>query len=67
VSIGGAIYPIDSQTADRLIYCADMALLKAKADGRNRSMMFNSQMLEDETLKNTSRQQLSDMGIYEDF
>jgi len=67
VSIGGAIYPIDSQTADRLIYCADMALLKAKAEGRNRSIMFNSQMLEDESLKNRSMQQLSDMGIYEDF
>lgn len=67
VSVGGAIYPIDSQTADRLIYCADMGLLKAKAEGRNRSMMFNNQMLEDEALKNTSRQQLSDMGIHEDF
>lgn len=51
VSIGGAICPVDANTADRVIYCADMALLKAKADGRNRSMMFNSSLLEDNSLK----------------
>ena len=67
VSTGGAVYPIDSQTPDRLIYCADMALLKAKSDGRNRSMMFNSLLLDDEKLVKSSQQQLTDMGIYEDL
>ncbi len=67
VSIGGAIYPVDAQTPDRFIYCADMALLKAKQDGRNRSMMFNSLMLEDEALVKGSQQQLTDMRIYEDL
>jgi len=67
ISIGGAIYPSDAQTVDRLIYCADMALLKAKAEGRNRSMMFNSSMLEDEELKRNSQHQLTDKGIYEDI
>lgn len=67
VSIGGAIYPVDAQTPDRLIYCSDMALLKSKNDGRNRSMMFNSSMLDDENLVKDSQQQLTDMGIYEDI
>ena len=67
VSIGGAVYPVDALTADRLIYCADMALLKAKADGRNLSMMFNSMMLEDKELKSISKQQLTDSGINEDL
>lgn len=67
VSIGGAIYPADAKTADRFIYCADMALLKAKAEGRNRSIMFNSSLLEDEELKRNSQQQLTDKGIYEDI
>jgi len=67
VSIGGAIYPIDAQTSDRLIYSADMALLKAKSDGRNRSMMFNSIMLEDENLLRNTQQQLADMRIHEDL
>jgi len=67
VSIGGAIYPVDAQAPDRLIYSADMALLQAKSDGRNRSMMFNSLMLEDENLMKNTQQQLSDMRIYEDL
>ena len=40
VSLGGAIYPHDARTVDRIIYCADMALLKAKSQGRNKSVMY---------------------------
>jgi len=40
VSVGGAVYPLHAPAADRLIYCADMALLKAKSLGRNRAVMF---------------------------
>ena len=43
VSLGGAIYPYDARTVDRIIYCADMVLLKAKSLGRNKSMMYAEQ------------------------
>jgi diguanylate cyclase (GGDEF)-like protein len=45
VSLGGAIYPNDAQRIDRLIYCADMALLQAKFSGRNKSFMFDEKLL----------------------
>ncbi|MFQ6003358.1 MAG: diguanylate cyclase [Candidatus Zixiibacteriota bacterium] len=41
VSLGGAIYPHDARTVDHIIYCADMALLKAKSFGRNKAIMYN--------------------------
>jgi diguanylate cyclase (GGDEF)-like protein len=46
VSLGGAIYPNDAQRIDRLIYCADMALLQAKSTGRNRAVMFDEKLLD---------------------
>jgi diguanylate cyclase (GGDEF)-like protein len=52
VSCGGAIYPNDAQTTDRLIYCADMALLKAKSGGRNRSVMYDSEIPNQDYVKN---------------
>jgi diguanylate cyclase (GGDEF)-like protein len=45
VSLGGAIYPHDARTVDRIIYCADMALLKAKSLERNKSVMYGEQMV----------------------
>jgi len=44
VSLGGAIYPYDARSVDRLIYCADMSLLKAKNAGKNRSVMFQEEL-----------------------
>jgi diguanylate cyclase (GGDEF)-like protein len=44
VSLGGAIYPHDARSVDRLIYCADMALLKAKGTGKNRSIMYQEKL-----------------------
>ncbi len=44
VSLGGAIYPQDAHTVDRLIYCADMGLLKAKSQAKNRSVMYEEQL-----------------------
>ncbi|MCP4631304.1 MAG: GGDEF domain-containing protein [candidate division Zixibacteria bacterium] len=41
VSIGAAVFPINADTPDKLIYCADMAMLKAKSDGKNRCRMFS--------------------------
>jgi diguanylate cyclase (GGDEF)-like protein len=45
VSLGGAIYPHDAHTVDRTIYCADMALLKAKSLGRNKSVMYGEEVV----------------------
>lgn len=41
VSAGGGIFPTDARRGDRLIYCADMALLEAKKAGKNLSRMFS--------------------------
>ncbi len=41
VSVGGAVYPYHGTNPDRLIYCSDMALLKAKSSGRNRALMYS--------------------------
>jgi len=48
VSVGGAVFPHHAVTADRLIYCADMALLKAKASGRNMAMMYQPEFTDKE-------------------
>lgn len=45
VSLGGAIYPNDAQRIDRLVYCADMALLQAKSTGKNKSFMFDENFI----------------------
>jgi diguanylate cyclase (GGDEF)-like protein len=45
ISLGGGIYPHDARSVDRLIYCADMALLKAKATGKNRSVMYQEKLV----------------------
>ncbi len=47
ISAGGAVYPHHALTPDRLIYCADMALLGAKALGRNRAIMFEPSTSQD--------------------
>jgi len=49
ISIGSAIFPDDAVEPERLIYCADMALLRSKALGRNRSTAFEAELIEQET------------------
>jgi diguanylate cyclase (GGDEF)-like protein len=44
VSIGVAIAPSDGNTAERLLKCADLALYRAKADGRNCARFFLPEM-----------------------
>jgi len=44
ISVGSAIYPHDAETVDRLIYCADMALLRSKALGRNCSTVYEPEL-----------------------
>jgi diguanylate cyclase (GGDEF)-like protein len=48
VSVGGAVYPLHASTPDRIIYCADMALLKAKASGRNKAVMYQPEFTDKE-------------------
>ncbi len=45
VSLGGAIYPHAARSVDRVIYCADMGLLKAKSTGKNRSVMYQEELV----------------------
>ncbi len=41
VSIGGAVFPVDADAVEVLIKAADMALLKAKSEGRDRSKLYS--------------------------
>lgn len=50
VSVGCSVFPLHATATDRLIYCADMALLKAKSLGRNKAIMFQSDLTEREFL-----------------
>ena len=42
ISLGGAVFPDHGSDPKSLIYAADMALLKAKESGRDRSVLFES-------------------------
>jgi diguanylate cyclase (GGDEF)-like protein len=44
ISMGGALYPMHAERADRLIYCADMALMDAKQSGRNRISVYDAEL-----------------------
>jgi diguanylate cyclase (GGDEF)-like protein len=46
ISVGSAVFPDDAGEPERLIYCADMALLRSKALGRNRSTIFEAELIE---------------------
>jgi diguanylate cyclase len=43
-SLGVTTYPVDDGTAEQLLMNADMALYRAKAEGRNRYAMFDRNM-----------------------
>ncbi len=47
ISIGSATFPDDAADPERLIYCADMALFRSKALGRNRSTVFEATLIEE--------------------
>ncbi|MBN2227793.1 MAG: GGDEF domain-containing protein [candidate division Zixibacteria bacterium] len=46
VSVGGAVYPSDAENAEALIHAADMALLKAKSEGRNRTRLAPERIID---------------------
>ena len=46
VSLGGAVFPIHASDGKSLVYKADMALLRAKNSGRNRSVMYAAESSE---------------------
>jgi len=41
ISLGGAVFPDHADSSNKLIYTADMALLKAKDSGRNKFLIYN--------------------------
>jgi diguanylate cyclase (GGDEF)-like protein len=43
ISLGGSVYPKDAKSVDRLIYCSDMALLRAKSLGKNKSILYTEE------------------------
>lgn len=50
ISLGGAIFPLHADSDQKLIFAADMALLTAKAKGRNQYLLYSP-----ETMIGTSR------------
>ncbi len=46
ISIGVAFYPSDGESAELLLHKADLALYRAKKDGRNRVSIFDTTMQE---------------------
>ena len=57
-SIGVALGPNDAADRDSLMHCADLALYRAKASGRNRFTMFNPAMVEQHEQRRTTEQEL---------
>ena len=53
ISIGSANFPDDAADPERLIYCADMALFRSKALGRNRSTVFEAALIEQNSGQDT--------------
>lgn len=45
ISMGIALYPFHNQDPWELIKCADIALTRAKKEGKNRSTLFNLEMM----------------------
>lgn len=46
LSAGASIYPQHARTSERLIYCADMALLRAKSSGRDKALIYSGEEID---------------------
>ncbi len=45
ISLGGAIFPLHADSDEKLIFAADMALLKAKGKGRNQHLIYSPETM----------------------
>ncbi|MBK7141086.1 MAG: GGDEF domain-containing protein [bacterium] len=45
ISVGGAIFPLHADSDQKLIFAADMALLTAKARGRNQYLLYSPETM----------------------
>ena len=66
-SIGIALAPRDGDNADQLLKNADLALYRAKAEGRNRSRLFDPQMEADVKSRHALEAELRDGIRNEEF
>ena len=44
ISLGGAVFPDHAENPRQLIFAADMALLRAKEQGRNKSVLYDKSL-----------------------
>jgi diguanylate cyclase len=49
MSIGVAVYPGHGETLTELTHCADLALYRAKQEGRNRAVLYRAELATDKT------------------
>ena len=64
VSVGIAVYPLDAEDAERLVQCADLAMYRAKEQGKNTFGLYkkdlNDQAVRRLTLESELRQALAE-------
>ncbi|MBD8892122.1 putative bifunctional diguanylate cyclase/phosphodiesterase [Roseibium litorale] len=59
-SIGIAVYPEDARSESELLRCADMAMFRAKQNGRDQVMMFDQRIRDEARERNRIEQCLRD-------
>lgn len=51
LSLGGAVFPLHAEKAERLLWCADMALLEAKRQAGDRFVIFDRAFCEKQNMQ----------------
>jgi diguanylate cyclase (GGDEF)-like protein len=67
MSVGVVLAPEDATGSDRLLKCADMALYKAKSDGRNCTRFFLPEMDSELQIRIKLERRIRDAVLHEDF